>query len=131
MEREREDPLAARRDPAIVLDAQTLGDTALDGDACVKIRLTWKSGRQTTECYSRKTGLLLYIDGVESSSMGQIASTTTLSDYKTFEGITVPTKSVQRAVGTEITVRVTEVVFGAVDPAKLAVPPEILALRRK
>ena len=63
--REREDPLAARRDPAIVLDAQALGDTTLDGDACVKVRLTWKSGRQTTECYSRKTGLLVYIDAVE------------------------------------------------------------------
>ena len=63
--------------------------------------------------------------------MGQIASTTTFSDYKTFEGITLPTKTVQRAVGTEITVRLTEVVFGAVDPAKLAVPPEILALRKK
>ena len=129
--REREDPRAMRRDPAVVLEAQAIERTTIDGDACVKVKLKWKSGRETTECYSEKSGLLVSVDGVETSAMGDIAVTTIYSEYKTFEGITLPTKTVQRAAGTEITVRITEVVFGAIDPAKLAIPPEILALRGK
>ena len=129
--REREDPRAMRRDPAIVIDAQTLGDTTIDGDECVRLKLKWKSGRESTECYSKKSGLLIAADGVETSAMGEIKVSTSYSDYKTFEGITLPTKTVQRAAGTEVTLRITEVVFGAVDPAKLAIPPEIQALRKK
>jgi hypothetical protein len=129
--REQEDPRAMRRDPAVVLDAQTTERATIDGESCVKLKLKWKSGRTTTECYSEKTGLLVSEDGVETSSMGDIATTTSYSEYKTFDGITMPTKRVKKVAGTEVTMRFAEVEFGAVDPAKLAIPPEIQALRKK
>jgi hypothetical protein len=129
--REREDPRAMRRDPALVLQAQTLERTVIDSVPCVKVKLTWKSGRTTTEYFSEKTGLLVQAESTETSSMGDLAVTTSYGDYKTFDGITMPTKTVQKANNTEVTLRLTEVVFGPVDPAKLAIPPEILALRKK
>jgi hypothetical protein len=130
-QKERDDPRAMRRDPALVIDAQTLERTTVEGESCVKLKLKWKSGRETTECYSDKTGLLLLAEGTETSAAAEMAVSTIYSEYKTFDGVTMPTKTVQRAAQTEAVIRLTEVVFGPIDPAKFAVPPEIQALRKK
>lgn len=129
--KEREDPRAAVRDPALVVDAVALERTTVDGKACVKLKLSWKSGRSTTECYEDATGYLLSSESTETTSMGQIAIVITYSDYKAFNGITVPTKMVQKASGTEVVLRWTELLFEPVDPAIFALPPEIQALRKK
>jgi hypothetical protein len=129
--RERYNPRAMLRDPAIVTGAETLARVDVQGETCISVKLSWKSGRTTTECYSEKTGLLLSVEGVEQSSMGAIPFTTLYSEYKEFNGVTLPTKSVQRAVGTEVTMIISSVTLGPVDPAKLALPAEIQALRGK
>lgn len=129
--REQEDPRGMRRDPSYVVNAQTLERSVVDGEACVKLKLTWKSGRETTECYSEKTGLLVSMDGTETTSMGPIPSSTSFAEYKTFDGIMFATKVTQRAQGIEAIQRVTEVVFETVDPSALALPPAIQALRKR
>jgi hypothetical protein len=129
--RERQDPRAMLRDPALVVGAESLRRDTVENQPCVKVKLTWKSGRSTTDCYSESTGLLVSSEGVQASPMGDLAYTILYSDYRTFEGITLPTRSVQRSAGTEAMTVITEIVFGPVDPAKLAPPPEIQALRRR
>ncbi|HYV95832.1 MAG TPA: hypothetical protein VE967_00100 [Gemmatimonadaceae bacterium] len=130
-QREDLDPRAMRRDPAVVVEATTIERATVDGQPCIKLHLKWKSTKETTECYSEATGLLVSKEGTQTSAMGQMQLTTLYADYKTFEGVTVPTKVTQRAAGTELVSRMTEVTFGPVDPAKLAPPPEIVALRKK
>ena len=129
--REREDPRAAVRDPALVVNAVAVRRDSVGGTPCVLLTLTWKSGRSTNECYSESTGYLLSSESKETTSMGDIALKVTYWDYKTFDGITVPTRTVQSATGTEIVLRLTELVFEAIDPARFTLPAEIQALRKK
>jgi hypothetical protein len=129
--REREDPRAALRDPALVINAVAVRRDSVAGAPCVLLTLTWKSGRSTNECYSESSGLLLSSESKETTSMGEIAIRVTYMDYKTFDGITLPTRTVQSASGTDVVLRLTELVFETIDPAKLALPPEIQALRKK
>jgi hypothetical protein len=129
--REREDPRAAVRDPSLVVNAEFVKRDTVDSQSCVRLKLTWKSGRTTNECYSESTGYLVASESVETTSMGQISITTTYHDYKAFDGITLPTRTVQRATGTEVVLRLTELVFETVDPAKFVLPAEIQTLRKK
>jgi hypothetical protein len=129
--REREDPRAATRDPALVINAVTVRRDSVGGAPCVLLTLSWKSGRSTNECYSESTGYLLSSESKETTAMGEIAIKITYMDYKTFDGITVPTRTVQNVAGTELALSVSELVFEAIDPAKMVLPPEIQTLRKK
>ncbi len=129
--REREDPRAAVRDPALVINAVTAGIDTVDKAPCVRLTLTWKSGRTTNECYSQATGYLVSSESTETTSMGKISIKTTYFDYKTFDGITLPTRTVQSATGTEVVLRLTDLVFETIDPARFTLPPEIQTLRKK
>jgi hypothetical protein len=129
--REREDPRAATRDPALVLNAVAVRRDSVGGAPCVVLTLTWKSGRSTNECYSESTGYLLSSESKETTAMGEIAIRITYMAYKPFDGITVPTRTVQNVAGTELVLEVNELVFEAIDPAKLVLPAEIQTLRKK
>lgn len=129
--RERIDPRGPKRDPSLIVDATTVERTTVDGQGCVKVKLTWKSGRKTTDCYSDATGLLVSMESSDTSSMGRLTAETIFSDYKTVDGVKVATKVVQKSMGFEVTQLITEIVFEALDPAKLALPAEIQALRKK
>ena len=127
--RELVDPRGMRRDPAFVVDVKTLVRTVIDGEQCFQLDLTWKSGRHTKECYSEKTGLLVSMDAIETTSMGDIPVSRSYSDYKTFDGVTLATKVIERTQGLEATQRITEVTFEAIDEIRFALPPQIKALR--
>lgn len=129
-QREDEDPRAMRRDPSFVVNAQTLERAVADSEPCVKVKLTWKSGRETTECYSERTGLLLMVDAIEPTQMGDIPTTKFYREYKTMNGFMFATFVETRAMGQIQRQRTTDVTFEAIDPAKFAVPPEIEALRK-
>ena len=127
--RELEDFRGMSRDPSFVTDAKTIVRMTMEGEQCFQVRLTWKSGRTTNECYSEKTGLLVTMDAVETTSMGDIPVSRTYSEYKTFGGLTVATKVVEKAQGIEAVQHITEMTFETIDDAKLALPPQIKALR--
>lgn len=130
-QREKDDIRTMRRDPEVVLEALAIERATVDSQPCIVLKLKWKSGRETTECYSEANGLLVRSEAVETTSAGAIPTTTLYSEYKKFGDITMPTKAVQRAAMLEITQRITDVEFGAVDAAKLTPPPEIQALRKQ
>ncbi len=129
--RERVDPRASLRDPSLVIGAEAIERTTVDSEPCVRLKLTWKSGRVTNDCYNETTGLLVSSQSTETTSMGKIDVVTIFKDYKTFDGITMSTKVIQRAMNTELVQKMTDVAFESVDPSKFALPPEIQALRKK
>jgi hypothetical protein len=51
-----------------------------------------------------------------------------MSEYRAFSGLQLPTRQVQRVLGTEQVVTITTVEFGGVDPSTFAPPAAILAL---
>jgi hypothetical protein len=118
------------RQASMIDEARTLARTTIDGQACVQVSIKWKSGRQTNECFSEQTGLLVSVSGTQSSQMGDVPYTSVMTDYRTVSGVTLPMRVVQRLAAQEFTIRFSEVRLEAVDPAKLALPSEIQALRR-
>jgi hypothetical protein len=118
------------RDTSLVTDAKTVVRMTMDGEQCFQVRLTWKSGRTTNECYSEATGFLVRMDAVETTSMGDIPVSRSYSEYKTFGGITIATKTIERTQGLEATHHVTAVMFEVIDEATLALPPVIKAMKK-
>jgi hypothetical protein len=128
--KEQQDPKAQMRDAAFVTSAEAVERTTMDGQPCVKLKLTWKSGRESTECYSEQTGLLVASEGVQKSPMGDIPTVTFYRDYKDFGGITSATKVVQQIMGQEQVLSFTELVLEAIPAEKFVVPAEVKALRK-
>jgi len=108
------------RRESMITEARTLARTTLDGQACIQLMIKWKSGRQSTECYSEATGLLVSLSSTQTSQMGDIPYTSSMSEYRAVNGVTLPMRVVQRLAAQEFTI----------DAARLVIPTEIQALRR-
>jgi hypothetical protein len=128
--KEQQDPKGQLRDPSIVTSATTVERTTMDGQACVKLKLVWKSGRESTECYSEETGLLIASESVQKSPMGDIPAVTLFRDYKDFDGTKSATKVVQQVMGQEQVLTMTAMEFGPIPAEKFVVPAEVKALRK-
>ena len=57
--REEADPRAAARAPDLFTAMQTVADTSMAGERCYLVKLTWRSGRETFDCYSVASGLMV------------------------------------------------------------------------
>ncbi len=77
---------AAFRDRALVPERETVGTLQLPEGACYRVRLGWRSGRETFDCYHRESGLLLRSEDVQVTELGEIPSVTDYSYYREFQG---------------------------------------------
>lgn len=105
------------------------GEADVDGDKATCVKLTWKSGRVTTECFSNATGLLVESRMKQESPMGEIEAVSRMSDYREVDGIKVPHKMTQSAMGMQQVMTTTGVQFGPQDAAAVAMPAEVKALK--
>jgi hypothetical protein len=124
-------PEATLRDPKLVESLETVEKTSMNGQDCYRVRIQWKSGRESFDCYSVETGLIVAIQQKSESPMGTIDVTVNMNEYKDFDGIKLPTRIVQQMMGAEQVMTITTVDFGAVDPAVFELPAEIKALVAK
>jgi hypothetical protein len=114
------------RSPDLFTSAETVADTTMNNERCYLVKLNWKSGRESFDCYSAATGLLIASKTTQKTAMGEIPVVTMLSDYKKFGGITVPTKTVQELMGQQQILTITSVEIG--DGAGVViVPPAAVA----
>lgn len=93
--------LAAVRDPSLVESMQTVERTEMRGQACLKVKVVWKSGRESSDCYSVDSGLLIATSATQESPMGSMEVVTHLSDYKQMGGVLMPSKMTQSVMGME------------------------------
>lgn len=128
--RESESLAGMLRRASMVTEARTLARTTIDGQACVQLQLKWKSGRESTECFSEETGLLVSVSSVQRSQMGDVPYTSSIAEYMTVGNVKLPKRVVQRLAAQEFTITFSEIKLEAIDPAKLELPSEIRALRR-
>lgn len=119
------------RRPESFRSAETVEKTSLGGHECYKVKLVWPSGRESFDCYSLSSGLLIARLDSQESDMGRIEAVTLLQDYAEFGGIRVPTRSVIMAMGMEQVITIEKVDFVPPEPALLALPAEIKALLGK
>ena len=110
---------------------ETTKDTTMNSERCYLVKLTWKSGRQTTDCYSPTTGLLVGTLSTQKTPMGDVPVVTTFSDYKKFGGVTVPTKTVLEVMGQQQILTIASVDFGDGAGVVIAPPAAVAALIKK
>jgi hypothetical protein len=130
--KDESDRRANVRSPDMFSSVETMADTTMNSERCYLVKLTWKSGRESFDCYSVATGLMVGSTSVQKTAMGDIPVVTMFNDYKKFGDITLPTKTVQELMGQQqiLTIASVEMSDGAgltvVPPAAiqaLAKPP--------
>lgn len=99
-----------------------------EGHPTYKLRALRTNGDEDFEFYDVDSGLLIGSIVTRESPLGTMKATNVMSDYRAFDGLQLPTRQVQRVLGTEQVVTITSVEFGGVDPATFAPPASILAL---
>jgi hypothetical protein len=102
----------------------------MGGERCYLVKLTWKSGRETFDCYSPTSGLMVGSSSIQQTAMGPIPVSTVYSDYKKFGEFTMPTKTTQSMMGQQQVVTISSVEVGPMT-ATIVPPPEIKALVKK
>lgn len=119
---------AMLRDAALFESRETVGRSEWSGEACWRVKLVWKSGREAFDCYSIDTGLLIGSEMTAATGMGDVPATMTMTDYKDFGGVLLASKVRQEAMGMEQVFTFTTVSYEPIDPSVFALPAEIQAL---
>lgn len=119
------------RDTSLVASMQTIEQTEIAGRACWKVRLQWKSGRETFDCYDTETGLLHATMHKSETPMGSVDATTIFEEYRDFHGVRMPAKTTQQVFNQQLVITITDVTLGGIEAAAFEPPPEIKALLKK
>lgn len=115
------DRRGAARAPELFSAMETVADTTMNSERCYLVKLTWKSGQETQDCYSAATGLLVASKSVQATAMGDMPVVTFYNDYKKFGDVLVATKTVAEAMGQQQIMTVESLVFG--DGAGVVITP--------
>jgi hypothetical protein len=99
-----------------------------EGKQCYEVRVVTNWDEEYTEYYEVETGLQLGSVRTQESPMGGIEATTVVEMYQQFGSILVPTKIVQRAMGMEQIMTITQIEYDVVADSMFAIPPEIQEL---
>ncbi len=121
-------PDASLRDPSFVTSATTSALTEKGGQACYQVDLVWRSGRESSDCYSPESGLLVATESVQVSPMGELPVLTVLHDYKEMAGMLVATRTEQAVMGQTQVITLESIDLSPPDDALFELPPAIKAL---
>jgi hypothetical protein len=134
LEQLREDagPAAMLRPADRIRSAETVELTTMNGQSCYKVKITYPSGRESFDCYSPETGLLVGMTQTQESPMGSVHVTTLFDDWKEFGGLKTATKLRQQMLGQEQVLTIDRLEFNGPEDAKaVEVPEQIKPLVKK
>lgn len=126
--RERANVLSPLRDISLVPERETIEESSSDGQACWRVRLIWVSGRESYDCYSTQTGLLIAAEDVQASPMGSIDVVTRIYDYEEHFDMVLPTRIEQSAMSQVQRMTVEQITINDVDPSEFEPPAAIRTL---
>jgi hypothetical protein len=126
--RDESDRRTTVRDPQLFTSMTTVADTTMNGEKCYEVKLVWKSGRETFDCYSAATGLLVGSRSVQTTSMGAVPVVTLFNDYKKFGDVMAATKTTMEMMGQQQILTITSVELG--NGAVITPPPAVQALAK-
>ena len=126
--RDESDRRTIVRDPQLFSAMQTVADTTMNGERCYEVKLSWKSGRETFDCYSAATGYLVASRSVQTTSMGAVPVVSLFTDYKKFGDVTVATKTTMEMMGQQQILTISSVELG--NGATITPPPAVQALAK-
>lgn len=102
-------------------------DAGGDMTSCVKF--TWKSGRETTDCFSNATGLIARTLTKQVTQMGEVEVEMFIKDYRPVNGLVVPFRVESNMMGMAMTITTTSMEFTAQPASMFELPAEIKALK--
>lgn len=114
--------------PSSIASMTTVDRTSLAGRDCYRVRLVWVSGRETFDCYSPETGLLVGTMTTQETSLGTLDAVTLYDDYRDFDGVMMAGRVTIQVMGVEQVITVSEVQFDVAADEATAPPAEIQAL---
>jgi len=111
---------------------ETTGLEPVNGEQCYKVVLAPSEGNPETMYFSKNSGLLRRTTTVAVSQMGEVPVEIDVSDYKAFDGVSIPTKVVQKAAGQEFSISIDSVKANTgVPPNRFEPPDEVKVLLNK
>lgn len=126
--KDESDRRAAIRSADMFSKVETVADTTMNSEKCFLVKLNWKSGRESFDCYSSATGLLVASRSVQQTPMGDMPIATMFNDYKKFGDVLVATKTTQEAMGQQQVLTITSVEFGNGTGVAIVPPASVQAL---
>ena len=116
------------RTAELVESMTTSERTTLSGYDCYMVRTVWKTGRQTRDCFSVDTGLLVGSVRTHHSSSGPTEALILYEEYRDFGEVRVPTRITTRVGGVDQVVSLRTVTLDGVDDSVFDPPAEVRAL---
>jgi hypothetical protein len=130
--REDAGPSSMLRPAERIRSAETVELTTMGGESCYRVRITYHSGRESFDCYSTETGLLVGMIQKQESPMGTVEVTSIFSDYKEFGGLKTATRIRQQMMGQEQILTIDRLEFDRPEDAKaVEVPEQVKPLVKK
>ena len=118
----------ALHDPDHYKSMEVVGVEQFNGEECYKLKLLHRTGFESTEYFSVKTGLQRGFTATQESPLGPITATSLVTDYKNFGDLFMPSRISQKAMGIETFMTIEEMEYDKVDPAVFELPAEVKAL---
>jgi len=113
-------------------DAQTIGSEDIDGKPAWKVEMTPKEGKPETFYFDRDSGLLVRISAVFSTAMGEISTESSMSDFRTIDGILTPFTMTEKAMSQNIVMKFKNIAYNVSIPNdRFEAPPPVKALLEK
>ena len=107
-----------------------VGETEFNGQAAYQLDLVDADGNESSQYFAADTGLLIGMETTQSSEMGTMEVTITMSDYQDFGGVSLPTSTNINvaSMGIEFTQTIESVTWDDVDPSVFEPSDAIKAL---
>ena len=113
-------------------DAKTTGTDTVEGKPCYKVVLTPAEGSPLTECFDTQSGLMVKMSLTAQGPFGEQQAEFYPTDYRKEDGVLMPHKVKQSAMGQEITLTIDSISFNPEIPKdRFELPDEIKALAAK
>lgn len=123
---------AQLRSEKFVESMQTVATAEYNGESCYKVNVVWKSGRESTDCYSADTGLLLASTFTVESPMGEMETVTVFDEYKAFESngveVLLPVTTSVTTMGQQQQLIIDSIELGEPADEYFELPPAIVTL---
>lgn len=116
------------RTPELIESTTTLERTTLSGYDCYKVRTIWKTGRETQDCFSVETGLLVGSLRTHQASTGPADALILYEEYREFGDLRMPTRITTHVNGVDQVITLHSVTLNDVEDSAFEPPAEIRAL---
>lgn len=118
------------RDASTVRSVTSLNRSTYAGVACTVVRIEWRSGRVTRDCYSDDTGLLVAsIRPAANGSAQDLVST--YAAYRDFSGILLPAETRTVIGGRTMLTLITSVTFEPITRAERTPPAAVVEIVKR